>query len=395
MKHLSNYRKFFISLNEQSSQTEETKTEEQKLIVPDWFKKAFFEMADTGDRATLGLDKSMIEPSWEMVKKLQDKIAKKEFMSVKELQQWLWTQKDMKFGEGTIESHLNDYRKKLTPPKGPLTLDKFADGKFGMGTYVFLANVTRKFKEELDLSPIPTKMANINYSEPQQAAVQLKQVVQDIKQDVSSETNKDNTEKDNTEKDRVPNDVIKGDDASYEIFMKECYELINPMVVEWEKKGEKIPVPPKKGIVNKITSIFKKKEDPQLAPFLTDETVSKIITGYKKYPEIEKLGIKCFGGDPKITGFTDKETGDKLFAEFLLNSFQCYKARTFGLSFDDGSPQKVTLPNEQSIKMLYLSYMNNLKMQDRSKMGRAGVTTQPKKIGMTYRSPSTDKYKTI
>ena len=391
MKHLSNYRKFFISLNEElgppadpkAQEGEEKPEQPKKLEVPDWFKndKAFFGIADKGDRATLGLDKSMIEPSWEMVKNLQDKVAKKEFNSVKDLQEWLWTQKDMKFGEGTIESHLNDYRKKITPPKGPLTLDKFADGKFGIGTYIFLSTVSRKYKEQLGLSPIPTKMSSIDYSEPKQAAVELKQVVQQIvnkeeepksKGEDSDETKDDEN---NAGKERVSDSSIKGDENTYEAFVAECYNLINPMVVEWEKKGEKMPAPPKKGVVNKIKSIFKKRETIDV-PFLTPNTVDKIIASYKRFPEIEKFGAKCYGGDPNITGMTDKETANKMFAETLMNFWQCYKARVYGFSFDGGPPQKLTLPNEASLKQLYLFYMNKLKVQDRSKMGRTGVTTK-------------------
>ena len=381
MKHLSTYQKFFISLNEELGPPSEPKAQqgqekpeqpEEKLIVADWFKKAFFEMSGKGDRATLGLNKSMIEPSWEMVKKIQDKIAKKEFTSVKELQEWLWTQKDLKFGESTIEGHLNDVRKKLTPPKGPLTLEKFADGKFGIGTYIFLSSVTRNYQKQLELSMSATKLAKINYSEPKQAAVQLNKVTQEI---VNQKEEESEGNEHDAGKERVSDSSIKGDENTYQAFVAECYNLINPMVVEWEKKGEKMPAPQKKGIVNKIKSIFKKRETIDV-PFLTPDTINKIIASYKRFPEIEKFGAKCYGGDPKITGMTDKETANKMFAETLMNFWQCYKARVYGFSFDGGPTQKLTLPNEAPLKELYLFYMNKLKVQDRSKMGRTGVTTK-------------------
>lgn len=173
MKFLNDYQKFFQSINEQETKEKPAATPKPAAVgdVPDWFQKGFYD-ASKAKKGKLGskltMDPKDLQTTYNFVKKLQQ-ISKKEFANVKELQQYLWSQKDLKecepLQEGgdkrTLEQALNDFRK----DKGiqSITPEKFMDGLYGAQTNMFLNTLICVLDKlnKIELQPMEIKIATL------------------------------------------------------------------------------------------------------------------------------------------------------------------------------------------------------------------------------------------
>lgn len=179
MKFLNDYQKFFQTINEQAT-----------TGVPEWFQKGYFSASKKGKLgAKLVMNPKDIPTTWNFVKTLQQ-LSKKEFANVKELQQYLWSQKDLKecepLKEGgekrTIEQALNDFRREKGIPT--ITPEKFMDGLYGAQTNMFLNTLICILDKlnKIDLQPMEIKIAKLG-AIPDAAPIELKPVpVKDINQ---------------------------------------------------------------------------------------------------------------------------------------------------------------------------------------------------------------------
>jgi len=182
MKHLQKYIKFYSMLTEQEATVPPAEGEAKKVEapgVPDWFKTGFFTGIGSKYSKQLGIDQKDLVPTWEIVKKLME-FKKLNFVSVKEVQQYLWKMMGeldcfSKGGDADavkLIQQVNDFRK--SKGLGPVSEQKFIDGKYGLQTHTIL--MTAVCLAEVELSAQQQKIAE------EQA---LKNV--DVKKSISSE----------------------------------------------------------------------------------------------------------------------------------------------------------------------------------------------------------------